>query len=150
VVSRVDFTFTVAYDEDLDGIREVVTEIVSSDARIVGSPPFQIVTEELTEIGVRLRVLPTVAPDDYWAVRRELREQVKAGLDTEGIRFAIPPRDVAVRQPQPARHTAVVGRRLRVDRRGSISIERQNLSGAPSARMIGRSSCACVRACARG
>jgi hypothetical protein len=36
VVSRVDFTFTVAYDEDLDGMREVVTEIVSSDARILG------------------------------------------------------------------------------------------------------------------
>jgi small conductance mechanosensitive channel len=98
---RVDFTFTVAYAENLNRVRTVVTEIASRDTRILPSPPFQIVAEELTEIGVRLRVLPTVASDDYWTVRSELREQVKAGLEAEGIRFAIPPRDVTLRRPQP-------------------------------------------------
>jgi len=96
---RVDFTFTVGYAEDLDRVRAVVTEVATNDARILDSPPFQVVAEELTDIGVRLRVLPTVAPEDYWAARSELREQVKARLDAEGIRFAVPPRDVILRQP---------------------------------------------------
>jgi small conductance mechanosensitive channel len=97
---RAGFTFTVGYGEDLDHVRAVVTEVASADARILNSPPFEVATEELTEIGVRLRVLPTVAPNNYSAVGGELREQVKARLDAEGIRFAVPPRDVTVRQPQ--------------------------------------------------
>jgi small-conductance mechanosensitive channel len=52
----------------------------------------------VVRLATRLRVLPTVAPDDYWTVRSELREQIKARLNAEGLRFAVPPRDVTVRQ----------------------------------------------------
>jgi len=61
---RIDFNITVGYQEDLDHIRKVVAQVASEDGRILRSPPFQIVTEELTEVGVLLRVLPTVAPRD--------------------------------------------------------------------------------------
>jgi small-conductance mechanosensitive channel len=52
----------------------------------------------LGDNGVRLLVLPYVAPDNYWAVRNDLREQVKTRSDAVGIRFALPERNVRVRQ----------------------------------------------------
>jgi small conductance mechanosensitive channel len=99
---RVDFTFTVAYGENLNRVREVLLEIASNDRRVLSSPPFEVVVADLTEVGVRVLVLPTVAPEDYWTARSDLREQVKARFDAEGIRFAVPPREVILRQPTAA------------------------------------------------
>jgi small conductance mechanosensitive channel len=98
---RLDFRFTVAYGQDLDRIRAVVREIVSADERVLASPPFQIVVDDLADTGVRLLALPTVASQEYWNVRGDLRERIKARFDAEGIRFAVPPRDVTLRPPAP-------------------------------------------------
>jgi small conductance mechanosensitive channel len=89
-----DFSLTVDYGEDLSRVREVITEIVANDHRILRDPPFAVVVDELGENGVRLLVFPTVRPRDYWDVRNELRGQIKARFDAEGIRFSLPQRDV--------------------------------------------------------
>jgi small conductance mechanosensitive channel len=96
---RVDVAFTVAYDEDLNRIRAVVREIASNDARILPSPPIEITTDELGDLGVRIQVSPTIAPQDYWDVAGDLRDQIKTRFDTEGIRFATQLRDLAARTP---------------------------------------------------
>jgi small conductance mechanosensitive channel len=101
---RADFDLTVAYGEDLDRVRAVIAEIAANDARVLAEPPFEVVVDELGENGVRLLAMPTVAPEHFWAVRNDLRERVKARFDAEGIRFAVPPREVrlAAAAPPPA------------------------------------------------
>jgi small conductance mechanosensitive channel len=89
-----DFSLTVDYREDLDRVRALISEIAASDTRILSDPPFDIFVDDLGENGVRLQVHPTVAPAHYWAVRNDLRGQIKARFDAEGIRFALPQRDV--------------------------------------------------------
>jgi small conductance mechanosensitive channel len=88
------FGLTVAYGEDLSRVREVIAEIAARDARVLTDPSCEVVVDELGEIGVRLLVFPTVRPDDYWAVRNDLREQIESRFDAEGIKFAVPPREV--------------------------------------------------------
>jgi small conductance mechanosensitive channel len=93
---RADFTLTVRYAEDVNQARALITEIAAADERVLVEPPFQVVVDELGDNGVRLLVLPYVAPDNYWGVRSDLREQVKTRFDAAGIRFALPERNVHV------------------------------------------------------
>jgi small conductance mechanosensitive channel len=89
-----DFSLTVDYGEDLSRVREVITEMAANDNRILKNASIAVVVDELSENGVRLLVFPTVRPKDFWDVRNDLREQIKARFDAEGIRFALPQRDV--------------------------------------------------------
>src|SRR5262249_15394144 len=91
---RADFDLTVAYGEDLGRVRAAIAEIAAGDVRVLSDPPFAVVVDELGETGVRLLVMPTGAPEHYWAARNDLRERIKTRFDAEGIRFAVPPREV--------------------------------------------------------
>jgi small conductance mechanosensitive channel len=91
---RADFTVTVGYGQNVDDARRLITEISAADERVLANPPIQVVVDELGENGVRLLVLPYVAPDNYWGVRSDMRERVKAQFDAADIRFALPERNV--------------------------------------------------------
>jgi small conductance mechanosensitive channel len=93
---RADFTLTVRFAEDVNEARAVIAEIAAADERVLAEPAFQVVVDDLGDSGVRLLVLPYVLPDNYWGVRSDLREQVKARFDAAGIRFALPERNVHV------------------------------------------------------
>ena len=96
---RADFRLAVGYGEDVGRARAVIAQIAASDRRVLADPPLEVVVDELGENGVRLLVLPFVAPEHYWAARNHLREQIKARFDAAGIRFALPPRDVRLAAP---------------------------------------------------
>jgi small conductance mechanosensitive channel len=85
---RADITLTVPYDADLDRVREIITDIARRDRRILTHPAFEIAVDALSEDGVRLLVMPMVAPEHFWTVRNHLREQIKERFDVEGIAFA--------------------------------------------------------------
>jgi small conductance mechanosensitive channel len=91
---RADFTLTVGYGEDVDHVRAVMAEVAAADERVLSDPPFEVIVEELGDHGVRLHAYPAVAPQHFWLVRNDLREQVKARFDAEGIEFALPQLDL--------------------------------------------------------
>jgi small conductance mechanosensitive channel len=99
---RADFSLTVNYAEDVTNARALITQIAAADERVLRNPPFEVVVDELGDNGVRLLVLPYVAPDDYWGVRSDMRERIKARFDTAGIRFALPERNVHFRKADPS------------------------------------------------
>lgn len=85
---RADISLTVAYGEDLCRVKAVIADVASQDGRILADPSFSVVVDALGEDGVRLLIMPVVAPEHYWAVRNDLRERIKARFDGEGIQFA--------------------------------------------------------------
>jgi len=91
---RADITLTIPYSADLDHVRAVIADVARHDRRVLTHPPFDIAVDALGEDGVRLLVMPMVAPQHYWSVRNDLREQIKARFDAEQIRFAAPRHDV--------------------------------------------------------
>jgi small conductance mechanosensitive channel len=109
---RADFTLTVRYAEDVSQARALIAEIGAADERVLTEPALQVVVDELGESGVRLLVLPYVAPENYWSVRSDMREQVKARFDAAGIRFALPERNVHF---SPAAQRDAAGRLATVD-----------------------------------
>ena len=91
---RVDMTFGVSYDDDLDKVRKTIEEIVAADDRILADPECKIAVHELADSSVNFIVRPWVKTADYWDVYFELTERVKKRFDELGISFPFPQQDV--------------------------------------------------------
>jgi len=91
---RIDFTFTVDYAEDLKKVKEVLTDIVSADSRVLRDPETVIAVSELAEKGVKIAVRPWVKSSDYWNVYFDVTEKVKTRFDRESITMHAPQAEV--------------------------------------------------------
>jgi small conductance mechanosensitive channel len=95
---RIDLVIGVAYDDDIDKVRDTLSQLVDSEARILKDPACQIALSELGENSVNFVVRPWVKSSEYWAVRFDLTEAIKKRFDQEGISFPFPQRDVHLYQ----------------------------------------------------
>ncbi|MEA3471365.1 MAG: mechanosensitive ion channel [Thermodesulfobacteriota bacterium] len=91
---RVDIVAGVSYGEDLDKVRSVLEDILSSDDRILKDPAPTIGVLELADSSVNFAVRPWVKPADYWNVFFATQESIKKCFDAEGISIPFPQQDV--------------------------------------------------------
>ena len=98
---RIDFVFNVGYHTDIEHARRVLTELLTSDSRVLTDPAPRIFVQELGEDGMQIAARPWVKPDDYWNVQWEMPERVKLRFDAEGITIPYPQRDVHLFQAIP-------------------------------------------------
>jgi small conductance mechanosensitive channel len=95
---RVDLVVGVGYQDDLDKVRAVLTELLEADSRILSDPEPTIGVVELADSSVNFVVRPWVAGADYWPVHFDLHEAIKKRFDAEGINIPFPQRDVHLHQ----------------------------------------------------
>ncbi|NER82668.1 MAG: mechanosensitive ion channel [Leptolyngbya sp. SIO1D8] len=95
---RVDTVIGVAYDADIDRVRQVISEVLSSDPLVLKDPAPTIAVMELADSSVNFAVRPWAKPEDYWSVYFNTYENVKKRLDAEGITIPFPQRDIHVFQ----------------------------------------------------
>lgn len=93
---RVDLVMGIGYDDDIDKARQVMTDILAKEERILKDPAPQIALAELADSSVNFVVRPWVKAGDYWAVYFDLTEGIKKAFDREGISIPYPQRDVHV------------------------------------------------------
>ncbi|MBT8044475.1 MAG: mechanosensitive ion channel [Verrucomicrobiae bacterium] len=91
---RVDFTFGIGYDDDIDKARSVLTSLIEADTRIDKDPEPFIAVQALADSSVNLVVRVWANSSDYWGVHFDLNENVKKTFDQEGISFPYPQTDV--------------------------------------------------------
>ena len=91
---RVDLVIGVGYDDDLDKVREVLSEVVAADERVLEDPGVTIAVSELADSSVNFIVRPWVRTSDYWGVYFDLNETIKKRFDEEGISIPFPQQDV--------------------------------------------------------
>jgi small conductance mechanosensitive channel len=82
-----DVNLMIRYEQDMERVRAIITEIASADARILLTPPLEIHIDDLSDKGIRLSVRPSVAPEHAPAVRNDLRAQINSRFQAEGIKF---------------------------------------------------------------
>ncbi len=96
---RVDFTFGIAYGDDVDKAKAVLMKLIEADERILKEPaePF-IAVSELADSSVNLVVRVWAEAANYWGIYFELTEQVYKTFDKEGLNIPFPQMDVHVQK----------------------------------------------------
>lgn len=91
---RLDMTFGIGYDDDIDKARALIADIVDADDRILKDPAPLIAVAELADSSVNFVVRPWATVDNYWGVYFDLTEKIKKAFDANGVSIPFPQRDV--------------------------------------------------------
>ncbi len=91
---RVDMSFGIGYDDDIDAARDALEEIIAGDDRILKDPAHMIVVAELADSSVNFTVRVWVNSADYWGVFFAMQETVKKTFDAKKISIPYPQQDV--------------------------------------------------------
>lgn len=91
---RVDLTVGVAYDADIKKAKEVLTNVMKNDDRVLSTPAPMVGVQELADSSVNLAVRPWCDPAVYWDVYFDTLENCKLALDNAGVTIPFPQVDV--------------------------------------------------------
>lgn len=91
---RIDLVFGISYDDDVIRAKEIMQTVLDADERILKDPAPTIMMLELADSSVNFAVRPWVNKDDYWAVRSDVLEKIKEGLEGNGLSIPYPQRDL--------------------------------------------------------
>lgn len=96
---RIDFTFGIAYGDDVDKAREVLMRIIKEDNRIINDPaePF-VAVSELADSSVNFVVRVWSEAANYWGIYFDMTEKVYKEFAKEGINIPFPQMDVHLQQ----------------------------------------------------
>jgi small conductance mechanosensitive channel len=93
-VRRVDFTFGIGYNDDIDKAKQVIMGIIEKDERILKDPAPFVGVINLGESSVDLVTRVWANAGDYWDIFFEMQETVKKEFDRQGVSIPFPQRDV--------------------------------------------------------
>jgi len=82
---RLDMTFGIGYDDDLKKAKEILTNLIESDERILEDPAPLIAISKLAGSSVNFVVRVWVKSSDYWGVYFDMQEKVKVSFDEQGL-----------------------------------------------------------------
>lgn len=93
---RADMLFGISYDSDLAVARQILTDLLAEDGRVLADPPSRVYVKALGESSVEIVVWPFVTIDDYYPFQQDLPERVKARFDAAGIKIPYPQQEIHV------------------------------------------------------
>jgi small conductance mechanosensitive channel len=93
---RIDLVFGIAYDDDIEQAKAILTRLVAADPRILETPAARVAVTALADSSVNVLCRPWVKTGDYWTVHADLLERAKTEFDAAGISIPFPQRDVHV------------------------------------------------------
>ena len=94
---RVELTFSVSYDCDIDKVKQILLSVAESDPKSLKDPAplSRLKTQSASSLDFVLRVW--CAPENYWDLYFDLNENVKKALDEAGMEIPFPQMDVHMR-----------------------------------------------------
>lgn len=93
---RVDMVFGIGYDDDIQKAKQILTDLVAADERVLRDPEPTIALGELGASSIDFLVRPWVKSADYWPLKWEFNEKVKKAFDENGISIPFPQMDIHV------------------------------------------------------
>lgn len=91
---RLDLIIGVSYQSNLAQTKQVISDVLAQEPRILTSEPITIGVLELADSSINFAVRPWVNTSDYWPVRFDLLEAIKNALDEAGIEIPFPQMDI--------------------------------------------------------
>lgn len=96
---RVDMTFGISYDDDIDHARDTIMDTALSCEKILKSKPIDIFVTELGDSSVNFVVRPWCNSADYWDVYFFMQEHIKKNFDKNHVNFPYPTMDLNLNSP---------------------------------------------------
>ncbi|MFY9534658.1 mechanosensitive ion channel family protein [Clostridium sp.] len=95
---RVDLTFSVAYEEDVTKVKNVLVNILKKNPLVLEEPAFFVGISMHGDSAINFAVRAWCKTEDYWTVYYDLLETVKVKFDEEGISIPYPQMDLHVKK----------------------------------------------------
>lgn len=95
---RVDWSFGIAYGDDLQVAKELLNKFIAEDIRILKSPAPFVGLGELGDSSVNLATRAWVNHSDYWDVHFDMNERVYNEFGAAGLSIPFPQMDVHVQK----------------------------------------------------
>lgn len=95
---RLDITFGVSYDDDIDAVKTMIQEVVAADERVLSEPEPTIAVSALADSSVNFVVRPWAKSSDLWPLTFALQENLKKEADKRGFTIPYPQQDVHMHQ----------------------------------------------------
>ncbi len=93
---RIDLSFAVSYDTDINKAREAILEVVNSNNLIFTEPAPVVAVKEHAASAIVFACLIWCSSDDYWNIFYYMQEGVKLSFDKHGIEIPYNQLDVHV------------------------------------------------------
>lgn len=91
---RVDLSFGIGYEDDIEEARSIILEIASGLEQVHRDPQPFVKVGELADSSVNFKVRLWVDSPDYWDVHFTMIDQVKKTFDEKGISIPYPQTDI--------------------------------------------------------
>ena len=91
---RLNLSFQVSYDSNLDKAKEILANLLSADERVLPEPPAHVYVRELADNGIELVAWPFVKVQDFQTFQLDFVERVKNEFDAEGVIIPFPQQEV--------------------------------------------------------
>ena len=93
---RVDWTFGIAYGDDIDKAKEVLRSLLATNESVMKDPAPFVELAELADSSVNFTVRAWVNAADYWTVHFYMLDMVYRRFAEEGLNIPFPQMDVHV------------------------------------------------------
>jgi small conductance mechanosensitive channel len=93
---RVDMVIGIDYDENIQKVKKIISDVLASDSRILKHPAPDIGVLELAENYMRLAIRPWTESRHYWQVYFTTHEQLVERFQVEGITIPTPKQEVHI------------------------------------------------------
>ena len=91
---RVDMTYGIGYDDDIDQARKVIQEVADSCPQVLKDRPVDIFVCEHADSSINFAVRPWAKSQHYWDVYFYMHEHIKKAFDKAGVGIPFPQVDV--------------------------------------------------------
>ena len=95
---RVDFSFSISYENDFEKAKALVSAVCSSHTLVLSDPAPMVRVGEHGQNGINITARVWVNSGDYWTVKFDILESVKAVFDKNGITIPYSQLDVHVKK----------------------------------------------------
>ena len=99
-VRGVDMHFGVAYNENTDEVRKVISSVLDNHPHILNDPAPFVEVETLNDSSVDFLVRPFCKGEHYFDILYSVPEQMKKALDEKGIEIPFPHRKLIIEKEE--------------------------------------------------
>ena len=87
---RINLSYTVGYDDDIDLVRKIILDLAKSDERVLKDPEPKVYVDKYLDSGIQIVAWVWVEPDDYYGVYYMMQENVLKEFKKNGVTIPYP------------------------------------------------------------